>query len=185
MVSGSSPPIILALQGIIFAPAIAKVFWTAIALIQEISSTLWFRAKMRMVPQRWSVRLWRQHGSVVCEVGCRTSMEGLCPVCKGIVHASPLLSGRLRWPIVSSAEIYMHHDWKELKKSANSCALCCLLRSSIKPQELETLDQQATLAIWTSESCIVQIRETRSIEEGTEIKLWLQGDNFRSRTSFS
>jgi hypothetical protein len=44
--------IILALQGIIFAPAIAKVFWTAIALIQEISSTLWFRAKMRMVPQR-------------------------------------------------------------------------------------------------------------------------------------
>lgn len=70
----------------------------------------------------------------------------------------------------------MHHDWKELKKSANSCALCCLLRSSIKPQELETLDQQATLAIWTSESCIVQIRETRSIEEGTEIKLWLQGD---------
>ncbi|CZR68058.1 uncharacterized protein PAC_17957 [Phialocephala subalpina] len=164
-------------------------------LIFNVFPTLIYYAKVCIAPQRWSVRFYSNWMDVDCKPDCKTSLGTLCEQCIGLAKTSSLLTGSL-WPIVPSTEERRHHNWAELRSSAENCQLCRLLRKSVKKQQRKTLDasNQETESVLSSATSqlanrtgklFIRVSETRSITNGAQLSLRLEGDHIQDSESLS
>jgi hypothetical protein len=121
-----------------------------------------------------------------CVDGCSRPLESkLCPTCESLVDASALLTGTW-WLFTRPVEAHLHYTERDLKQSAESCALCYLLldsKSGTSHAASSSASQYGSISNLeaAAERLTVKIWERRHVLVGPLLRIQLVGRGFESR----